>query len=41
MASENLPKAVVDEIDDGKKPVLNYTESKDEDVFIEFYSKKF
>ncbi|MGB0600752.1 MAG: glycogen/starch synthase [Flavobacteriaceae bacterium] len=41
MASENLPKAVVEEIDDSKKPVLNYTESKDEDVFIEFYSKKF
>ena len=41
MASENLPEAVVKQIDDSKKLVLNYAESKDEDVFIEFYSKKF
>ena len=41
MASDNLPEAVVSQIEDSKKPVLNYTESKDEEVFIEFYSEKF
>jgi len=41
MASDNLPEALVSQIEDSKKPVLNYAESKDEEVFIEFYSKKF
>ena len=41
IASDNLPEAVVSQIEDSKKPVLNYAESKDEEVFIEFYSKKF
>src|SRR6056300_1570601 len=40
-ASENLPQEVVTQIEKSKKPVLNYTESKEEDVFIKFYSKKF
>ena len=41
MASENLPEAVAKEIKGSKKPQLNFAESKDEEVYIEFYSKKF
>ena len=40
MASENLPNEVVDEIGKSKKPLLNYEESKEEEVYVQFYSKK-
>ena len=40
MASENLPEAVAKEIKGSKKLQLNFAESKDEEVYIEFYSKK-
>lgn len=41
MASENLPEAVIEEIKQSKKPQLNFAESKDEEIYIKFYSKKF
>ena len=41
MSSENLPEAVIEEIKQSKKPQLNFAESKDEEIYIKFYSKKF
>ena len=41
MASENLPETIIDQIKESKKPQLNFANSKNEEVFIEFYSKKF
>lgn len=41
MASENLPDAVVEQINASKKPKLSYTESKNEEVYLKFYSDKF
>ena len=40
MASENLPETVVNYIEESKKPQLNFADSKNEEVYIEFYSKK-
>jgi hypothetical protein len=41
MASENLPETILNEINESKKPQLNFLDSKKEEEFIEFYSKKF
>jgi len=41
MASENLPETILNEINESKKPKLNFLDSKKEEEFIEFYSKKF
>ena len=41
MASENIPDDLIEEIKKSNKPHLNFDESKDEDVYIKFYSKKF
>ncbi|MFQ3340872.1 MAG: starch synthase [Flavobacteriaceae bacterium] len=41
LADENLPDTVVSEVKKSKKPHLNYTQSKDEKVYIDFYSHKF
>ena len=41
MSSENLPEATVNQIKQSKKPQLNYVDSTNEEVFIEFYSKFF
>ena len=40
MASENRPETVVNYIEESKKPKLNFTDSKNEEVYIEFYTKK-
>ncbi|MDA8947669.1 glycogen/starch synthase [Flavobacteriaceae bacterium] len=40
-ASENLPESIVDQLTKSKKPQLNFEDSKNEEVFIDFYSKKF
>ena len=41
LASDNLPEKVIDQVEKSKKPKLDYKESKDEELFIEFYSNKF
>ena len=41
MASENLPEATVEESNTSKKPKLTYVESKNEEVYLKFYSDKF
>ena len=39
MASENLPDSVIKNIKDSKKPHLDFSQSKDEETYIEFYNK--
>ena len=41
MADEKLPDTVVSEVEKSKKPNLDFTQSKNEDVYIDFYSQKF
>jgi starch synthase len=41
MSSENLPESTVNQIKQSKKPQLNYVDSTNEEVFIEFYSNFF
>jgi starch synthase len=41
MSSENIPESSVNQIKQSKKPQLNYVDSTNEEVFIEFYSKFF
>jgi starch synthase len=41
MADEKLPDTVVSEVKKSKKPNLDFTQSKDEEVYIDFYSHKF
>ena len=40
MASEALPQTVVNHIRESKKPQLDFADSKNEEVYIEFYSEK-
>ena len=40
MASENLPESIVNEIKECGKPHLDFTQSKDEETYIEFYNNK-
>ena len=39
MASENLPDSVIKNIKNSKKPHLDFSQSKDEETYIEFYNK--
>jgi len=41
MASENLPEKVVNKVKESKKPQLDFSQSKDEQTYIEFYNNKF
>ena len=41
LSSENVPPAVVEEVEKSKKPHLNFNDSKNEEVYIDFYSNKF
>ena len=41
MADEKLPDSVVSEVKKSNKPNLDFTQSKDEEVYIDFYSQKF
>jgi len=41
LSAENVPPAVVEEVEKSKKPHLNYNDSKNEEVYIDFYSNKF
>ena len=41
MASEDLPETIVQQINSSKKPKLTYTESKNKEVYLKFYSDKF
>ena len=40
MASENLPDSIVNEIKECDKPHLDFSQSKDEETYIEFYNNK-
>ncbi len=40
ISSENLPDTVIKEIKDSKKPYLDFSQSKDEETYIEFYNNK-
>ena len=40
LSSEALPKTVIDMVEKSKKPQLNFSESKDEEAYIDFYTKK-
>ena len=40
MESENLPDSVVNEIKECDKPHLDFSQSKDEEKYIEFYNNK-
>ena len=41
MADEKIPDMVVSEVKNSNKPNLDFTQSKDEKVYIDFYSQKF
>jgi starch synthase len=41
MSDEKLPETVVSEVKKSKKPNLDFTQSKNEEVYIDFYSQKF
>lgn len=41
LSAENVPPAVVEEVEKSKKPHLNFNDSKNEEVYIDFYSNKF
>ena len=40
LASEKLPKSVVEQVKQSKKPHLNFSQSQDEEVYIDFYKDK-
>ena len=39
IASDRLPESVINEIKDNKKPYLDFSQSKDEETYINFYNK--
>lgn len=41
LAAEDIPSSVVEEVQNSKKPHLDFSASKDEETYIDFYSNKF
>ena len=41
LAAEDVPSSVVEEVQNSKKPHLDFSASKDEETYIDFYSNKF
>jgi len=40
MASDKLPKTVVEQVKNSNKPQLDFSESQDEEAYIDFYTNK-